>query len=197
MRTTRRRRSLLMAAGLLASALSFAACKNSAEGGRDGRSPVQAATNAARAVGSAAQDPCTLLSAPEAEPYVGALALAPFRASDGSDTPDGGGEECVFRGKDGTQLTVLADWRGGGMMGKVLEGIPKGVEMAETAVPEKETGPWDKVKWTAAGALFVYKGDAQIRIDLSAAGGREDDALAMAREIVPRIGHPLSYSRSN
>ena len=187
-----------MATGVLASASSLAACRNSAESERGGQSPIQTAAHAAAgAGGSAAQDPCTLLSAPEAEPYVGALALAPFRASDGSDTPDGAGEECVYRGKDGTQLTVLADWRGGGMMSKVLAGLPKGVEMPETAVPEKETAPWDKVTWTAGGALFVYKGDAQIRIDLSAAGGRENDALAMAREIVPRIGHPLSYSGSN
>jgi hypothetical protein len=172
----------MMAARVLASASLFAACKNSPESERGGSSLLRTAETASRADGSAAQDPCTLLSAQQAEAYVGALAIAPFRASDGSDTPDVAGEECVYRGKDGRHLTVLADWRGGGMMGKVLDRTP--------AV----AGPWDKVAWNV-GALFVYKGDAQIRIDVSAAGGRENDALAMAREIVPRIGHPR-FSRS-
>ena len=181
-------RALTMVAGVLACASSFAACKNADESERDRQSPFQMAETPSSAGRGEAQDPCTLLSAEDAEPYVGALAVAPFRASDGSDTPDVAGEECVYRGEDGRHVTVLVDWRGGGMMGRVLEGFPESVG----EVP----GPWDKATWTAGGALFVYKGDAQIRIDVSAAGSREDDAVAMAREIVPRIGHPLSYSRS-
>jgi hypothetical protein len=201
--TILRGRSLTMVAGVVSAASLFAACGNSPGDERDRQSLLQMAESLSRADEAAAQDPCTLLSAKEAGPYVGLLAIAPFRASDGSDTPDAAGEECVYRGMDGRHLTVLADWRGGGTMGKVLEGIPKSVDgttrganaerrdsIAGKDLPEGPTGPWDKVTWIA-GALFVYKGDAQIRIDVSAATGRESDALAMAREIVPRIGHPL------
>jgi hypothetical protein len=181
-------RSLTIAASVLASASLLAACENSPESERGRQSPRQRAESASRADGGAAQDPCTLLSAQEAEPYVGALAIAPFRASDGSDTPDAGGDACVYRGIDGKHFTVLADWRGGGMMGEALDGLHESVGGV--------AGPWDKAMWTDGGALFVYKGDAQIRIDMSAAGGQKNDALALAREIVPRIGHPQSSSRS-
>ncbi|HEY2896712.1 MAG TPA: hypothetical protein VGJ12_06210 [Gemmatimonadaceae bacterium] len=128
-----------------------------------------------------AQDPCTLLSAREAEPYVGPLGLSPFRASDGSNAPDTAGEECVYRGRDGRELTVLADWTGGDTMGDVPDGAPKA----------RDAGPWDRASWSPGGALFVYKGAARIRIDMTAARGQRKDALAIAREIVPRIGHPL------
>jgi hypothetical protein len=164
----------------------IAGCKNSFERDRGKQSLLQTGESASKAEKRVAQDPCTLLSAQEAEPYVGTLGLSPFRASDGSNAPDTAGEECVYRGKDGRELTVLADWTGGGTMGKVPEGAPKA----------RDAGPWDRASWSAGGALFVYKADAQIRIDMSAAGGRKNDALAMAREILPRIGHPLSYSRS-
>lgn len=202
-----RRRSMRTTAAVLAAASIFAACKNSSGSEGGGRSPLQRAESASGA--NAAQDPCTLLSSQEAEPYVGALAMAPFRASDGSDAPDVGGEACVYRGRDGRHLTVLADWRGGDTMGKVLEHLPKSVDgmtngasaqgedsMAGMVLPRSAAEPWDKVTWIAGGTLFVYKGDTQIRIDMSAAGGRMKDALAMAREIVPRIRHSRSYSRS-
>jgi hypothetical protein len=183
-------RSLTMAARALACASLFVACKNSTKGERGRHSPPQPAGNASTSDAAPAQDPCTLLSANEAEPYVGALEIAPFRASDGSDMPDVAGEECVYRGVDARHLTVLADWRGGGAMSKVLQDIPTGTNADET------TGPWDKVTWTPGRALFVSMGDAQIRIDMSATRGGENDALAMAREIIPRVGHPLSPARS-
>lgn len=195
-----------MGAGALAASVLFAACKNLPRSDRGRESLLQAAESASRAEGGAAQDPCTLLSAKEAEPYVGVLAIPPYRASDGSDTPDVAGEECLYRGKDGSQITVLADWRGGGMMGNVLAGIPKAIgaatkgtnaegmdSMAGRVVQQGAEGPWDKATWIPGGSLFVYKGDAQIRIDMSGASGQKNDAIAMAREIVPRIGHPLSY----
>ena len=59
-----------------------------------------------------AQDPCALLSAAEAVPYVGPLATPPYRASDGA--ADIRGDQCMYRGKDGRQLTVAPDWSGGG-----------------------------------------------------------------------------------
>jgi hypothetical protein len=167
--------------GVFAASSLIAGCNNSSEGDPGRQSLLQKAESASRVGKSVAQSPCTLLSAREAEPYVGVLEISPFRASDGSNAPDAAGEECVYRGKDGRQLTVLADWRGGGVMGDVLEGAPA----------PRDAGPWDRATWSAGGALFVYKGDAQIRIDMTAARGQKNDALAIAREIVPRIGHPL------
>lgn len=199
-------RARTLVAGVLVSSLLFAACKNSPGSDRGRESVLQIAESASKAEGGAAQDPCTLLSAEEAEPYVGGLAIPPYRAGDGSDTPDVAGEECMYRGKDGRQVTVLADWRGGGMMANVLDGIPKAIgaatkgtnaqgmdSMAGRVLQNGAVGLWDKATWIPGGSLFVYKADAQIRIDMSGASGQKNDAIAMARVIVPRIGHPLSY----
>jgi hypothetical protein len=188
-------------------ALASASCKDNSSSGSPGvQSLLHTADSMSRAEASRDQDPCTLLSATEAEPYVGALSTPPYRAVDGDDSPDVSGDECVYRGKDGRQVSVLASWHGGGMAGNVLEGIPKAIgaatkganadgldSMAGKVLQQGPAGPWDKATWIPGGALFVYKGDAQIRIDMSGASGRKDDAFAMAREIVPRMGHPLSY----
>jgi hypothetical protein len=183
------------------------ACNNSSESDRGRASLLQMAKSASRA--APAQDPCTLVSALEIEPFVGELATPPYRASDGTNAPDVAGEECLYCGKDGRQVTVLADWQGGGTMGKVLEHIPNNANAATTGtdargtdsmpgnVPQHEdAGPWSKATWIPAGSLFVYEGDAQIRIDVSGAHGQKSNAIALAREIAPRVGHPLSYDGS-
>ena len=76
----------------------------------------------AGAMGNATPDPCTLLSANEAEVYVGVLVSPPYRATD-DGVPDAGGESCMYRGTDGRQVTI---WRGAGgaAAGQALNGVP-------------------------------------------------------------------------
>ena len=54
-------------------------------------------------------------------------------------------------------------------------------------------GPWDHATWIPGGALTITKGDIAAHIDVSAASGKEDDAVAIAKQIVPRFDHPLDY----
>ena len=63
-------------------------------------------TSSARA--GAATDPCTLLSAIEAQSYVGPLSNPPFRADD-TGTANTHGTSCVYRGSGGKQISL--DWR--------------------------------------------------------------------------------------
>jgi hypothetical protein len=143
-----------------------------------------------------AQDPCALLSAVEAMPYVGPLATPPYRASDGAADPHG--DQCVYRGKDGRQVTVLPDWSGGGAIaGSVVQGAANALgrvnPMAHQVVKAEAAGPWDKATWIPGGALFASKGNHSAQVDVSGASGREEDAIALAKIIMPRFGHPLSY----
>ncbi|MEP6781275.1 MAG: hypothetical protein ABJC26_15365 [Gemmatimonadaceae bacterium] len=155
---------------------------------------------------SADQDPCTLLSAAEAEAFVGRLASPPYRTADGETAGNANGEQCMYRGVDGRQLTVLPLWGGGGMVGGMLKGIPGAIgkatagtqgagldSLAGRVLQSDAKGPWDNATWIPGGSLFVYKGDAQIRIDVSGASGQKSDALAIAKKMVPRVGKPLSY----
>lgn len=154
--------------------------------------------------GAAAQthDPCTVLSGGESQPYVGALATPPYRASDGA--ADAAGDECVYRGKDGRQLTLRPSWEGGELMGRVLQGVPSafggvlgkgapGLDSLTHMVMKQDAGPWDRATWIPGGSLFASKGQHQVVIDVSAASGRETDALALTRIVMPRFEHPLAY----
>lgn len=148
-----------------------------------------------------AHDPCTLVSAAEAEPYVGPLAVPPYRASDGS--ADAGGDQCVYRGRDGRQVSLNPSWNGGGMVGQVLQtpgkimgalakGAP-GLDSMTNMVMKKEAGPWDQATWIPGGSLFATKGEIEVQVDLSGASGKETDALTLARIAMPRFAHPLAY----
>ncbi len=151
-----------------------------------------------------AHDTCGLLSASEAEPYVGTLSSPPFRASDGA--PDARGDECVYRGTDGREITVRPTWDGGQLIGQVLQGVPNALGAALSkgsgdtgfntmahAVMKPEQGPWDKATWIPGGSLFASKAQMQVSIDVSGASGRETDALAIGKIVMPRFDHPLDY----
>jgi hypothetical protein len=159
---------------------------------------------AVRAMRSSEPDPCTFLAADEAEPYVGRLSTPPYRADDGRAST--AGDECVYRAGNGHELTIKPSGRGGEMMGKVMTGVPQtlgavltkgGMTGADTlanrVMQQGPAGPWDKATWIPGGSLFVAKGDAMIVIDMTGASGKQADALEIAKLIVPRIGHPLSY----
>ena len=151
------------------------------------------------------QDPCTLLSASDVRPWVGALATPPFRATDDA-IPDVRGERCVYRGADGREVTIWTQPGGGRAGGAAMRDVPTklGAALAKGGAPGMDTlanrvmqqgpaGPWDQATWIPGGSLMVTKGDAAIQIDMTAAGGKKDDALAIARIAVPRLGKPLDY----
>ena len=150
---------------------------------------------------AAAHDPCTFLSATEATPYVGALATPPYRASDGA--ADVHGDQCMYRGQDGRQVTVVPDWSGGGTAATgMVQGAVNALgrtgggdldSMAHRVVKAEINGPWDKATWIPGGALFASKGNRSAQVDVSGASGREEDAVALGKIIMPRFDHPLSY----
>lgn len=151
----------------------------------------------------ASHDPCTLFAAAEAQPFVGALATPPYRASDG--VADVRGDECLYRGRDGREVAVRPDWRAGRVAGGVLRGVPNAIgsvlgradpgfdSLAHRVMQQGPPGPWDQATWIPGGSLFASKGDAEVSIDVSGSSGREDEALAVARIVMPRFAHPLDY----
>lgn len=166
--------------------------------------PLVGLSAVASAIGGAAttKDPCSLLSAAEAAPYVGTLASPPFRANDGTGEPNVTGEVCVYRGADSRVLTVQASWTGGRTMANAQTTVTTsasslsqatGLTAGSKVAQQDSTGPWDQATWYPNGALFVVKGEASVIIDVSGASGQKGDAYAIARTVVPRIAHPLAY----
>jgi hypothetical protein len=154
---------------------------------------------------AAATDPCTLLASAEAQVYVGVLSMPPFRAND-DGVADVHGSLCVYRGSGGRQVSIRWRSEGGAQAGNIIEAVPNTVGngldsagqsgMAATThrvIAQGPQGPWDKASWIPGGTLFVTKGDRGADIDMSGASGKESEADSIARLIVPRFDHPLSY----
>jgi hypothetical protein len=163
-----------------------------------------AQTTASHSKDRTSPDPCTLLSASEAQVYVGALTAPPFRAND--DGADTAGDACTYRGSDARQLVIVRTGEGSAAAGKIANEVPNIVggalekagagdlaAAAHRVMADVTNGPWDKANWIPGGTLFVTKGDAGANIDVSGSGGKEDDAIAIARLIVPRFDHPIDY----
>lgn len=195
-----RARSVASVAALIVAAAVLAACNkadssNSSSGllSKDGA----LGSAIASATGDAKPDPCTLLSANEAEVYVGVLVSPPYRVTD-HGVPNVSGETCMYRGSDGRQVTIFRG-EGGAEAGKAMTDVPNAVGGAlekagagNSAATTRRVmadvqGPWDHATWSPGGSLMVTKGDAAANIDVSAASGKEDDAVAIAKQICSRL----------
>jgi hypothetical protein len=104
-------------------------------------------------------------------------------------------------------VTVVPDWSGGGTVantavqsaanaiGGALSKAGGGGQdnMAHRVVKAEIEGPWDKATWIPGGSVFASKGSRSAQVDVSGASGREEDAVTLAKLIMPRFDHPLSY----
>jgi hypothetical protein len=178
--------------------------------GKADQAPDSAASSSTPSVVAHVQKPappdsCTLLSATEAEAYVGKLLTPPFRAND-DGAADTTGNACAYRGAGAHQLVIVRTGPGSAAAGKMANDVPNIVGGAlekagagnlaaagHRVMADVANGPWDKATWIPGGTLFVTKGDDGANIDVSGAGGKQDDATSIARFIVPRLGHPLAY----
>lgn len=153
---------------------------------------------------AAGQDPCTLVSASEAAPYVGPLIMPPYRATDDDDKPAVDGNACVYRGTNARSFFIRPDWTGGRMMNKVsnipnavgtalAKGAPGMDTLGNRIAQHGEPGPWDQATFMPGGTLFVTKGDTLLTVDVSGASGQKSDAIAIATIAMGRVGHPLGY----
>jgi len=152
---------------------------------------------------ASAQDPCTLVSAAEAAPYVGTLTVPPYRATD-DNKPAADGTACVYRGTNARVLAIRPDWHGGQMMGHVMQlpnvvgkvlakGAPGMDSLANRVSQQGIPGPWDQASFMPTGVLMAVKGQTLVTVDVSGASGQKSDAVAIATIAMGRVGHPLSY----
>jgi len=197
-------RSLTTFAALGAAVVLTSGCGNA------DHAPGSAAAGSAQNVAAqqkqpATPDPCTLLSAIEAEAYVGKLTAPPFRSND-DGAADTAGDACAYRGTGAHQLVIARTGGGSAAAGKIANDVPNIVggalqkagagnlaAAAHRVMADVPNGPWDKATWIPGGTLFVTKGDGGANIDVSGSSGKEDDAFAIARLVVPRFDHPLNY----
>jgi hypothetical protein len=145
---------------------------------------VAASLLAPLAMASPATDPCSLLAASEAQIYVGTLMSPPFRAND-EGAADPRGNDCVYRGSAGRQLSIRWRSEGAAQMASITTAVPNTVgsgfekagqpgmgATAHRVIAQGPEGPWDNASWIPGGTLFVTKGDRGADIDMSGASGK-------------------------
>lgn len=154
------------------------------------------------------RDSCGSLAPSEAEPYVGPLGTPPYRYDDAAAMPDPAGDACMYHGRDGRSVVVTVS-RGAGAaeVGKIVTDAPKVLARAMaagsggnaqspnalTSLLSGPPGPWDRSMWSPMGTLTVWKGDAQIMVDVSGSEAGQPGAIDLATKIVGRLDHPLDY----
>lgn len=142
-------------------------------------------------------DSCRWLASGEAEPYVGSLASPPYRYDDASASPSPSGDYCMYRGRDGRSVVVTVGRAAGvSQIGKTVTEAPKKIAGPESQGAKLLAGPagtWDRSMWSPMGALTVWKGDAQVIVDVSGSEAGQPGAVALATRIVGRLDHPLEY----
>jgi hypothetical protein len=153
-------------------------------------------------------DPCIYIASTEAETYVGPLSTPPFRFNESEGAPAVDGQKCMYRGRDGREITVDLMLGGAKMAIAASAGVPRVVgrmtkatghgdlQGVSAAVAQKgDAGPWDNAEWMGAtGTLEAVKGDSGVILNVSASSAGEQGAYALAREALPRLAKPLEYN---
>jgi hypothetical protein len=187
-----------------------AACKKSADQQSSGLATGSSASGAAAAASTVAErgnDPCIYLASTEAEAYVGPLATPPFRFDDSEGAPSVEGQQCIYRGRDGREITVDVMLGGAKMAVAATAGVPRVMgrmmkasghqdqEGVTAAITQKgDQGPWDNAQWMAVtGTLEAVKGDSGVIINVSTSNAGELGAYALVREAILRMEKPLEY----
>lgn len=113
------------------------------------------------------RDPCSVLTAAEAEAVLGKLAVPPFRTRDGSPLADPAGKSCAYFTPGHRVLVLTPEWEygrltlntermGGNVVGQVAS--------LSDIVADTMEGPWDDAVIGLAGDLVLAKGGRSLSI---------------------------------
>lgn len=147
--------------------------------------------------GAAAQDPCGLVTAAEAETVLGEpLAGPPFRAS--NREPDVAGDTCRYEMSGFRAVVLRVEWKNGGrtfglmnMVGSVASnGGLKGVVTLSNGTALH--GAWDEARLFQCCEFNALRGDQLVVVDVSGSSATVKQAAALADLAVKRLDQPLS-----
>jgi hypothetical protein len=210
---TRRAAMVALASATATMAWACAGPKDQAAGSADNSSGAATLTAAqtAAAVKADAEDPCRYVTGDEAQPYVGPLVAPPYRVNSDNSLPNPTGDGCLYRGRDGREITIQYSPHGGQMAGTVARRVPAVMDRllhnaagaqpgtgdrgpASAVMGSAGPGPWDNSNWFPQGNLITYKGDAAIMVDIVGADGGKDGAVDLGTKAVNRLSQPLDYN---
>lgn len=151
-------------------------------------------SSAGRAGASGSErDPCSLITAPEAQAVLGKLIVPPYRSHEGTPLAEAGGKSCAYYTAGHHALVLTPTWSYGGsdvearrmvggIMGKV---VPQGGD----GVADTLDGDWDETgQDPSTGELYFLKGDRLLAIGFMASSTDANGAIRLAQIASGRLG---------
>jgi hypothetical protein len=141
----------------------------------------------------AGPDPCTLVTAQEAEAVLGKLVVAPYRSDDGKPLAVKNGNSCSYLTAGHHALVLHPTWEYGGSayeatrMGAIMVKIAPGLH--EAAADTLDEGPWEQAGANSAtGELYFLNGDRFLEVGYLVSSTDMSGAVRLARIAMGRLG---------
>ncbi len=113
------------------------------------------------------KDPCSVLTAAEAEAVLGPLAAPPFRTRDGSPLADPTGKSCAYYTAGHRVLVLTPEWEYGRLTlstERMGSNLVEQVAALSDIVADTMEGPWDDAIIGLAGDLVLVKGKRSLSV---------------------------------
>jgi hypothetical protein len=142
---------------------------------------------------SPSPDPCTLLSAKEAEAVLGKLVVPPYRSDDGTPLAIENGNSCSYLTAGHHALVLHPTWEYGGTayeatkMGGIVEKIAPTLHV--DAADTLDSGPWEEAGASSlTGELYFLNGDRFLEVNYLTSTTDMNGAVGLSRTALGRLG---------
>lgn len=128
-------------------------------------------------------DPCSFVSAADAEKVLGRLAVAPYRSRTSTSMAWDNGGSCSYRTPKHRVLVLTPTWEGGKNELKMVAITSQQTSKILGGSAEGDTleGPWDQVAGGPSGEVYFLKGDKLIAIQYNTSSTDIAGAVALAK----------------
>lgn len=138
------------------------------------------------------RDPCSLVTAQEAEVVLGTLVAPPYRSHEHSPLAESGGKSCTYLTAGHHALVLTPTWEYGGMAVEAIRGVGGLVGMVAPELNELSAdtldGDWEEAgSDRLTGQLYFLKGERLLELGYLLSSTGPDGAVRLARIAMARI----------
>ena len=134
-------------------------------------------------------DPCSFVTAAEAEKVLGKLIVAPYRSRTSTSMASANGGSCSYRTPKHRVLVLSPTWQGGQNQLKMVAITSQQTAKILGGTAEADTleGPWDQVAGGPGGDVYFLKGDKLIAMQYNTSSTDIAGAVTLARIALGRF----------
>jgi hypothetical protein len=142
--------------------------------------------------GGPRRDPCSLVTAQEAEAVLGKLVAPPYRSHEATPLADPGGKSCTYLTAGHHALLLTPTWEYGGMTVEAISSVGGivGIVMpgADETGADTLDGDWEEAgRDRTTGQLYFLKGERLLEVGYLISSTDADGAVRLARVAMERL----------